>query len=145
MLRTVFRILFGLIVACLAAGLVQAMFVFTPLEVALGDQGGVPERVSTAGYFALVAATQSAVFATPFAVLAVVFGEWQGIRSWIYYAIAGLAIALAGFMAQYSSEGPGATIMNDYAFRAFLATGFLAGFVYWMAAGRRAGARAASV
>lgn len=140
MIRSTVRILTGLIAAYVAAGLVQALFVVTPWEMA--GAATPAERLETASYFAGVAATQSAVFATPFAVLAVLFAEWQGIRSWVFYALAGLAIALAGFAAQYSSEGGGATIMNDYAFRAFLTTGFVAGFVYWMIAGRSGGGAA---
>lgn len=141
-MRAVFRVLFGLILACLAAGLIQVMFVVTPADVVKTDAALIPDRLGSAGFLALLAATQTAVFAVPFAIVAAIIGEWQGIRSWIYYALAGLAIAMAGFLTQYSNEGGGATIVNDYAFRAFLTTGFFAGFVYWMVSGRSAGAGA---
>jgi hypothetical protein len=83
------------------------------------------------------------VFSAPFALIAVALGEWQGIRSWLYYVLAGIGIAGAGFFAQYTGEPDGATIVNDYALRAFLVTGVVAGLVYWAVAGRRAGGREA--
>ena len=62
--------------------------------------------------------------------------EWLAIRSWIYYVIAGIVIALGGFGAESSAEvGGQPSIVNDYALRAFLTVGFLGGFAYWLAAG----------
>ena len=66
-------------------------------------------------------------------------GEWRGIGSWTYYVLVGIAIAVIGFLAQHASEAAGqASILNNYALSAFLATGFVAGLVYWLFAGRRA-------
>jgi hypothetical protein len=141
MLLSLLRVLFGFVMACLVAGLVQVLFVITPAEIAALEPAAMGERLQGAGLLALLAATHSAVFSAPFALVVTVLGEWQGFRSWIYYSLAGLAIALAGFLAQHTGETTGATIVNDYALRAFLATGFSAGFVYWATAGRWAGAR----
>jgi hypothetical protein len=72
--------------------------------------------------------------------VALVIGEWQNIRSIAYYTFAGLAISMAGFIAQFSSEVTGyPTIMNWYAFLTFALSGLVAGFVYWLAAGQKAG------
>jgi len=141
MLLSLLRILLGFATACLAAGLVQVAFVITPLEIATLEPAAIPDRLSGAGLLALFAATHSAVFSAPFALLAAAFAEWQGIRSWIYYALAGIAIALAGVLTQHASETGATTIVNDYALRAFLAAGFVAGLAYWVVAGRSAGPR----
>jgi hypothetical protein len=85
-------------------------------------------------------ATQLARFAFPFALVVAVIGEWQGVRSSIFYALSGISISVAGFIAQYSSESAGqATIVNNYALGAYLSSGLAGGIVYWMCAGRRAG------
>ena len=95
--------------------------------------------MSEAGLLALAAATHSAVFAAPFALIGAAFGEWQRIGSWLYYALVGVAIACVGFLAQFWTEADGeASIVNSYAMTAFIVTGFVAGVVYWLLAGRRA-------
>jgi hypothetical protein len=134
MIRALFRVLFGFVIACLVAGLVQVLFVMTPVDL-VNDT----DKVQGAAVLALMAATQSAVFAASFAFLVAALGEWQAIRNWVYYALAGIAIAFAGFLVQYSGEAGQTTIFNDYAFKAFLTTGFIAGFTYWLMAGRNAG------
>ena len=56
----------------------------------------------------------SAIFAFPFALVAIVIAEWARVRSWIYYVIAGLAIALGGFGAEYLNEVAGQpSIVNE--------------------------------
>ena len=142
-MRSLFRILFGFIVASLAAGVAQVLFVITPAEIAALPAAAIPERLQQAGLLALFAATHSAVFSAPFALVAVIVAESQGLRSPIYYVLAGLATAIAGFFAQRTGEPTGETIVNNYAAQAFLATGFAGGLAYWLAAGRRAGGRRA--
>jgi hypothetical protein len=141
MFLSLIRTLFGFAMACLAAALVQVLFVVTPAEIAGLKPTDMADRLSSAGVLVLLAATHTAVFAAPFWLLLAAFGEWLAIRSWIYYALAGIAIAMAGFTAQYASETGSLTIVNDYALRAFLAAGFAAGIVYWLTAGRSAGRR----
>ena len=94
------------------------------------------------GTLSLLAATHSAIFAAPFALIALVIAEWRCIRSWVYYATVGILIAFAGFGAEYLNEvGGQPSIVNSYAMRAYLAVGFLGGIAYWLAVGRRTGGR----
>jgi hypothetical protein len=75
-----------------------------------------------------------------FTLIVATIGEIFSIRSPAFYLIGGVIIALLGFAAQYASESPGQpTILNNYALKAFLTTGFFGGFVYWVAAGQFAG------
>ena len=132
------RVVVGFVVACVAAGLAMVLFVYTPLELATQHAG---DRVSEAGLLALAAATHSAVFAAPFALIAAVFAEWQRIGSWLYYTLVGVGIAAVGFAAQSWTESGGqgeGSILNSYAVTAFIVTGFVAGVVYWLVAGRSA-------
>jgi hypothetical protein len=123
----------------LAAGLVQVLFVITPAEIAGSEPSALMERVRGVGVLWLIAATQTAVFAAPFAVVVAVVAEWQGIRARAYHAAGGLGIAMAGFLVQLAGETGGRTIVNGYALGAFLATGLAAGLAYWAVAGRKAG------
>jgi hypothetical protein len=142
MLGTLFRVLFGFIIACLVAGAAVVAFVITPADIATLPAELRWERLGSAGVLSLLAATHAAIFAFPFALVAIAIGEGLSIRSWIYYVLVGIAIALGGFGAHYLVEvGSEPTIVNDYAIRAFLTLGFFGGFAYWMAAGRRAGGR----
>lgn len=147
MIRGMLRVILGFALACLAAGLSMVLFVYTPLELATERAS---DRVSEASMLALAAATHSAVFAAPFALIGAAFGEWQRIGSWLYYALVGIAIAGVGFLAQFWTEATGeASIVNSYAVTAFIVTGFVAGLVYWLFAGRSAsghdGLRSSSV
>jgi drug/metabolite transporter (DMT)-like permease len=133
MIERILRMIFGIALACLAAGLTLVLFVYTPPELVELKS----ERLSEAGLLSLAAATHSAVFAAPFALLGAGFGEWRRIGSWMYYVLVAIAIAGIGFLAQYWTEAQGqASIVNNYAVTAFLLTGFVAGFVYWLLAGR---------
>ena len=136
MIMSVLRVLAGFILACLASAFIQLGFA-TPNEILTDD----PNKLSWSFEQALLAATHSAVFSAPFALVAAAISEWQSIRSWVYYALAGIAIAIAGFISLYSSEsGIGTTtIVNNYALAAFLCAGLVGGLVYWVIAGRNAG------
>jgi signal transduction histidine kinase len=141
MIAAMVRILFGFALACLAGALTQVLFVITPADLYSLEGDARWQRMGFAGMITLSAATQSAVFALPFAVAAIVFGIVQGVRGWAFYVFVGLAIALLGFSALYASEGSGQpTIANSYAVAAFAFSGIIAGYVYWLVAGHRAGA-----
>ncbi|MGH1419623.1 MAG: hypothetical protein ACRBCJ_12260 [Hyphomicrobiaceae bacterium] len=143
-MRKGLRVLFGFIWACLIAGVVTVLFIETPLELA--KLPGIPllEKISELTVLALRVATHSAIFSAPFVLLVALVGEWAHIRNWLYYAGAGMIIAALGLLLQYASEvGGQPTIINGYAILTFLTTGFLAGFAYWLFAGRRAGGRIA--
>ncbi|HZT49159.1 MAG TPA: hypothetical protein VFA64_14380 [Hyphomicrobiaceae bacterium] len=134
MIGRVLRVIFGFVVACLAAGLTMVLFVYTPLEIA--TEAGA-DRVSEIALLALAAATHSAVFAAPFALIGAVFGEWQRIGGWLYYAVVAVAIAAVGFLAQFWPEsGAAGSFLSGYAVAAFVVTGLVSGIVYWLFAGR---------
>ena len=134
------RIIIGFVVACLVAGVATVAFVITPADLASLPADLRPDRLINAGELALLAATHSAIFALPFALIAISIAEWQAIRSWLYYTIAGILIALGGFYAEYLAEVAGQpTIVNDYAVRTFLTVGFFGGLAYWLVSGCRAG------
>ena len=142
MLGTIFRVLVGFAFACLVAGVATVAFVVTPGDVAALPPDVRPERLGNAGLLSLFAATHSAIFAFPFALIAIGVAEWLCVRSWIYYVVVGILIALGGFGAVSYFEVEGQpTIVNDYAMRAFLTVGVFGGLAYWLAAGRRAGGR----
>jgi hypothetical protein len=139
---TLLRVLFGFVVACLVAGAVTVAFVVTPADIAGLPAEAQSERLANAGVLALLAATHSAIFAFPFAILANGVGEMWRIRSWLYYAVVGLLLGAGGFVAYYANEVVGQpSIFNSYALTSFLTTGTLAGLAYWLVAGRRAGGR----
>jgi len=146
LLGALLRIIFGYLVACVIAGVATIAFVITPADIATLPADLRPERLGSAGVLSLLAATHSAIFALPFALIAIAIAEWRCIRSWIYYVIVGIAIALGGFGAEYLSEvGGQPSIVNDYALRTFLAVGFFGGLAYWIIAGRNAGGRRGDV
>jgi hypothetical protein len=134
MIGRIIRVVFGFVLACLAAGLAVVLFVYVPFE--LSDLQS--ERLVEIGIMSLAAATQTAIFAAPFALIGVVFGEWQRIGSWMYYVLLAMAVAAIGFLVQFWKEAGAAegTIVNSYAVTAFLVAGFVAGIVYWLFSGR---------
>lgn len=135
MILSVLRVLVAFALACIAGAVVQLAFA-TPNDVLTDD----PDRLSWSLEQALLAATHSAVFSAPFALVAAAIGEWQTIRSWVYYALAGTAISIAGFIALYSGETSATnSIVNQYATIAYLLSGFVGGWVYWLFSGRYAG------
>ncbi len=141
MIAAMVRILFGFSLACLAAALTQVLFVVTPMDLYSLEGDARWQRMGFAAVITMSAATQSALFALPFAAVAILFGIIQGVRGWAFYVFAGLAIGLFGFAALYVSEDGGQpTIANSYAVAAFAFSGIIAGYVYWLIAGHRAGA-----
>lgn len=79
MVGTIFRVLLGLIAANLAAGLVQAFFIVTPADLAALRGEALTDSLTGLGTLALLAATQSTLFAGPLALTGIVFAEWQNI------------------------------------------------------------------
>ncbi|MDX2156394.1 MAG: hypothetical protein SFW09_07780 [Hyphomicrobiaceae bacterium] len=141
MFGRVLRVLIGFIAACLGAGLAMVLFVVTP-----SDLMGLPaevrsDRIVRALELAVYVAAQAALFAAPFALVAAAIGEWLENRSWSYYALAGILMAVLGFLAQHSTEQAGQpTIVNNYAVIAFVTSGFVGGLMYWLFSGRLSGA-----
>jgi hypothetical protein len=140
MFATLLRVLFGFLAACLVAGLIKVGFVMPPTEVLALPENVMYDRLGDGGLLTLVAATQSAVFAAPFALVAAAIAEWQSFRNVFFYALIGLAISVGGFIAIYASEMQSQpSIVNGYAMTAYGLSGILAGVVYWAIAGRLAG------
>jgi len=128
MFVAIIRGILGFATAVLVAGAVQVLFVAGP-DIAAGL-----DRLESLGLLALLAATQSAVFSAPFALIAAVLAGWQSVRSVLFYAAAGLVIGLAGFFAQFAGEAGPETILNRYALTAYLVSGLAAGLAYWYVA-----------
>jgi hypothetical protein len=136
LLGAMLRVVVGFVLACLAASAAMVGFVITPVELASGDA----ERLAAVGVLTLLTATDSARFTAPFALFAAALGEWRSIRGWVYYTVAGISVAIAGFLALYANAAAGQpTIVDLYALAAFLTAGLVGGFVYWLCAGRWAG------
>lgn len=139
-LRTLRRVFAGFILACIAAGLVQVLFVDTPRQLASLPASDLPGQAGNALELTLLTATHFAIFSSAFALIAAGIAEWLGLRSPSYWLAAGTGIALLGFTAQYASEVAGQpSIFNNYALQAYLTAGFFGGLVYWLIAGVHAG------
>ena len=132
-LAGVIRIMVGFCFACLAGGAVTVMFAVTPAELI---DASAPNWEAVGGW-TLYTATITAGFAFPLAVLAIVGGEWRGIRSLAYYGVAGIIIALIGLMYIAMNESAAMpSVINAYAAAAFLTAGLVSGFIYWLFSGR---------
>ena len=139
MLRRIIRVLFGFIMACLAAAATTVVFADIQ-ELRLINADNASELMSNTSRRVLFAAIQGAKFSAAIAFVGILIGEWRRIRSWSYYTLLALTITLLGFMAWYTGEQAGdPTIVNNYALTAFLTTGFVGGLIYWLLSGRRAG------
>lgn len=139
-LGTLARMAFGFALASMAAGLVTVLFVNTPTDVLAQPVSRLPRTADETFELALLTATHAAVFGIVFTLIVATIGEVFSMRGLVFYLVGGVVIALLGFAAQYASEVRGEpTIFNNYALKAFLTTGFFAGFVYWLAAGQFAG------
>jgi MFS family permease len=134
------RIIVGFVLASIAAGFVMVMFVNTPTELLTQPARQLPETAEHVLNLTLLSAIQSALFAAVFVLIVAVVGELFSIRRPIFYLLFVAVIAFLGFVAQYMSETLGdPTVLNGYALAAFLTSGLLGGFVYWLAAGQFAG------
>ncbi len=138
MFMALLRILLGMLVACLVAGAVQVIFALTPSELAAA--GPNPWQIA----FVQIVQTAAAValIGVPFVFLSGVFCEVMAVRAFVYHAIVGILIALAGFAVLWTGQAPDEpTLANSYAIATFITTGFLAGIAYWLVAGRFAGGK----
>lgn len=138
LVATVARIVFGLALASLGAGLITVLFV--DVDVLTDPANGLPKTIGDTIDLALLAATHIAIFSFVFVLITAAIGEWFSIRVLSFYLLVGVIIALLGFTAQYMSEVAGQpTIFNNYAVKTFVTVGFFSGFIYWLAAGQFAG------
>jgi hypothetical protein len=138
MLARVLRVLIGFVLGCAAAVATQVLFTYAPSDWAsLGADLNV-ERLSEAVFFALVSTPYVVVSTAVPVLLMAALAETRGVASWFFYALAGIATAGAGFLAQHLTQpGPG-SILQTYALIAFLTSGLVGGLVYWASSGRHA-------
>jgi hypothetical protein len=137
------RIVLGFALASLAAGIVLVLFVYAPadLEGLRSDLSG--ERLLEAGLFALFVTPHVALSAALPALAGAIFAEVRRVAGWRYYALAGIAIAAAGFVVQQLSAAPEETgLLSGYVFAAFLTSGLAGGLAYWALSGRFVRSRA---
>lgn len=127
----IIRVVFGFLLASLAAGLALVLFVNTPAEL----PNWTSDRFAETGMWALAVGTHAGLFAAPFAFIGAFYSEWRGISSATFSVGLGIGIALFGFAAQYAAGGARGEV-NIYALVAFIVTGFVGGMVYWYCAGR---------
>jgi hypothetical protein len=144
LLGRIIVIIFALIVASMAAGVALAVGIVAP-DWPTMDSDPV-ERVS---FFVL------AFFATSFvgaaatlpALVLIVFAEAARMRSFLYYGVAGAVVGLASYFgSDVSSRLENTTDVTPvgHALQLAAAAGIIGGIVYWLIAGRRAGAWRAS-
>lgn len=140
-MRTIIRVLTGLVVACVVAALVIVLHVITPDELGALSGRALMARLERLVELTALTATLQAVFVVPLALIGIVVCELHRVRSAAVYALLGLLIAVAGLWVHYTGESDVATIINPYAARAYAVEGVVAGLVYWLLAGRYAGWR----
>lgn len=136
------QVIVGFGIASLAAAFTLVMFVYTPAETLSLPSGMRGDRLAEAWQFTLAVTPHVAKFSAVLALLGIALGEARGIAGWSYYVLVGIGIAVAGFLLQHFSEGPGQpTILQNYALMAFLVAGAVGGLVYWYVSGRYARGR----
>jgi hypothetical protein len=137
-LRTIV-IAIAFLISCMAAAFVVAYGFVGP---ELSEFKGSPEFFLVLLFFggAAGAVTPFYVFAPSF--VAILIAEIFSLRSVLYYALAGGLIgALAYFMTDISARisGKGTVVPITQELQWLTAAGIIAGFVYWLIAGRNAG------
>lgn len=140
MLRTL-RVLLGLLLASLVAGLVLVLHVANPAQLMELTYDVLRERLVGYAYLTALYATQIAMFIVPFGLLLAIIAESNRWRSVIVSVVFGLLLAIAGYVLQYQSEGELRTIINPFAAQVFALQGLLGGLTYWLVSGRFAGWR----
>lgn len=130
---------FALVLSIIAAGLALAIGVMVPDVVTL-----TADPLEHFLFFSLQFFATGLVGAYAFlpAVALVVIGEIFDLRSIFFYTIGGAAIAaLSYYTSDFSLALESTTDLPPVAFglQLVLAAGIIAGFVYWLIAGRRAG------
>jgi len=138
--------LVGYIWACVAASAVITLGTLAPnwndldeFSRSLGQTGDVP----TIALWSMIGVGAAIIFAVGFfpTLLAIILAEGFKLRSIVVYGVIGAALALA---AVYGLDfggyvtAPNADMMHER--EVFAAAGIAGGLVYWLFAGRRAGA-----
>src|SRR5579864_3805912 len=132
-----FALLIGYVLACTAAALV-----FTLGTLAAADQELIPQIPSVAlwAVICIEAAIMAALAMLP-ALLVIALAEGFAWRSVILYGVLGGVLALAlGYGIDFAGylEGPGSIVARER--EVLAASGIAGGLIYWLVAGRNAGA-----
>jgi hypothetical protein len=132
-------IAFAFLVSCMVAAVTIAYGLIAP---EIPELRGAPEFALLLLFFGGAAGvvTPFYVFAPSF--IAILAAEMLSLRSVLYYAIAGALIgALAYFTTDVSARiaGNGPVVPITQELQWLTAAGIIAGFVYWLIAGRKAG------
>jgi protein-S-isoprenylcysteine O-methyltransferase Ste14 len=139
MLARLLRILIGFALACVAAAVTLVAFVYAPADLMNLSEELNGERLSEAGFFAMLVTPHVLISAAVPAMLAAAFAETRKVKSWLFYAAVGVATSGAGFLVQSLTEPPmRLSILQTYALIAFLTAGLIGGLVYWALSGRYA-------
>ena len=77
-MNLIFRVLLGYLLACFAAALTTVLFAWTPSDLANMQGDLANDKLA----LAMPVATQLAIFAAPFAFVAIAFGESRRWRDW---------------------------------------------------------------
>ena len=93
-------------------------------------------RESLAEYIAIAAYLAALLCSVP-ALVVVAISEFVPLSNWPFYTVSGAAIGVAILVVLF---GPGFYGADVVTFLVGLATGAVAGFIYWLIAGRSAGA-----
>jgi hypothetical protein len=144
LLGRIIVIFFAFIVATMAAGIVLAIGIISPDWA--GADSDPFERVSFF-MFAFFATSFVGAAATLPALVLIVFAETARMRSLLYYGIAGAVVGLAAYFGSDVSgrlENTTDVVPVGHALQLAAAAGIIGGLVYWLIAGRRAGAWRAS-
>ena len=135
LLRILWRLIvmgFALVVSAIAAMVISAGSVIGAEGMPNLDEP-VFELFGKLGLIGIAGVSAFAVLGGPLVLVAALVGEAFRIRSWVYYAFAG-GLASAAGLVTLGTEG---FIHNQIA--AMIASGLVAGLVYWLIAGRGAG------
>jgi hypothetical protein len=137
-LRTIV-IAFAFLISCMVAALVIAYGFVAP---ELSEFKGSPEFFLVLLFFGGAAGVVTPFYVFLPSFVAIFIAEMFSLRSVLYYALAGALIgALAYFMTDIAGRisGRGTVVPITQELQWLTAAGIVAGFVYWLIAGRNAG------
>jgi hypothetical protein len=140
LLGRIIVILFALIVASMAAGIALSIGILAPVWASM-DTDPVERVIFFVGAFfgtSFVGAT-----ATLPALVLIVVSEAARMRSLLYYGVAGAVVGLSSYFGSNISgrlENTTDVVPVDHGLQLAAAAGIIGGLVYWLIAGRRAGA-----
>jgi hypothetical protein len=126
-------VLFAFLVASTAAGLVVTLGLLLP---ALDDAGSATATPDAVEWIVGISTALIGAEALIPAMLLIALAEGFRLRSFVFYALAGAAIAwYCGWMSGFEGD-----LGLNHAGEVLAASGIAAGLIYWVLAGRRAGA-----